>query len=114
MSFEPTPAGQALLGKVPDFIANVVRPEEEALASLYAANPDGVDADGRKLAEIIAARNRIFKASADAGFLSAHLPPDVGGGGITHVDVYHLREAIFQYGLGLNQYVVTEPGGLFN
>ena len=107
MSFEPTPAGQALLDKVPDFIANVVRPEEEALKSLYAANPDGVDADGRKLPEIIAARNRIFKASADAGFLSAHLPPDVGGGGISHVDVYHLREAIFQYGLGLNQYVVN-------
>ena len=107
MSFEPTSAGQALLDKVPAFISNVVRPEEEALAEVYATNPDGLDANGRKLPEIVAARNRIFKASAEAGFLSAHLPPEVGGGGISHVDVYHLREAIFRYGLGLNQYVVN-------
>ncbi|MEM6496017.1 MAG: acyl-CoA dehydrogenase family protein [Pseudomonadota bacterium] len=107
MSFEPTENGQMLLSKVSDFVATVVRPEEEALSEIYAKNPDGLDAEGRKLPAILAARNRIFKASANAGFLSAHLPTEVGGLAISHVDVYHLREAIFRYGLGLNQYVVN-------
>ena len=107
MSFEPSSAGQALLDKVAGFIEDVVKPEEAALAEIYAANPDGLDAEGRKLPQIIEARDRIFKASAEAGYLSAHLPKEVGGSAITHVDVYHLREAIFRYGLGLNQYVVN-------
>ena len=107
MSFESTANGQMLIDKVDDFIAGVVKPEEEALAEVYVKNPDGLDGEGRKLPEILAARNRVFKASADAEFLSAHLPVEVGGLGISHVDVYHLREAIFRYGLGLNQYVVN-------
>jgi alkylation response protein AidB-like acyl-CoA dehydrogenase len=107
MSFEPTRAGRKLLGQVEPFIRDVVMPEEERLTQIYAANPDGLDASGRKLPEILAARNRIFKASAQAGFLSAHLPPEAGGLGISHVDVFHLREAIFRHGLGLNQYVVN-------
>ncbi len=107
MSFEPTPAGTKLLNNIAEFMSSIVKPEEAALADLYARNPDGLDADGRKMPEILGARNRIFKASAEAGFLSAHLPVDVGGLGISHVDVYHLREAIFRHGLGLNQYVVN-------
>ena len=107
MSFEPSSAGQELLNRVGAFIDDIVQPEEEQLSASFAANPDGVDGDGRKLPEILEARNRIFRASAEAGFLSAHLPREVGGLGISHVDVFHLRESIFRYGLGLNQYVVN-------
>jgi acyl-CoA dehydrogenase len=89
------------------FIKKEVGPEEEALRKIYLTNPDGLDQNGRKLPEVLAARNRIFRKSAQAGFLSAHMPESVGGGGISHVDVYFVREEVFRHGLGLNQYVVA-------
>lgn len=105
--FEPSEACQRLLDHVDTFIAEHVQTEQVALAHIYATNPDGLDLEGRKLPEIVAARNRIFKKSADAGFLSAHLPEEVGGGGLTHQEIYYLRESVFKHGLGLNQYVVN-------
>lgn len=104
---QPSEAGKALIARVDDFIADAVEPEQAALAEVYATNPDGLDLEGRKLPEVVAARNRIFKSSAENGFLSAHLPAEVGGGGLSHVDIYFLREAVFKHGLGLNQYVVN-------
>lgn len=105
--FEPSDACRRLLGEVDAFVTDHVQSEQDALAHIYATNPDGLDLEGRKLPEIVAARNRIFKKSADAGFLSAHLPVAVGGGGLSHQEIFYLREAVFKYGLGLNQYVVN-------
>jgi len=105
--FEPNEQTTLMIGAVRRFIKNEALPEEERLKDILRVNPDGLDGEGRKLPELLAARNRIFKKSAEAGFLNAHMPQEVGGSGISHVGVYFLREEVFKHGLGLNQYVVT-------
>ena len=107
IDFEPGEQTRLIIEGVQRFIRNEVMPEEEKLSGILHENPDGLAPDGRKLPEVLAARNRVFKKSADAGYLNAHMPEAVGGSGISHVDVYFLREAAFKYGLGLNQYVTT-------
>ena len=107
IDFEPNEQTRLMIDGIRRFIKNEVSPEEESLRGILRANPDGLDKEGRKIPELLAARNRIFKKSADAGFLNAHMPKDVGGSGISHVDVYFLREEVFKHGLGLNQYVIT-------
>lgn len=107
IDFEPSEQTRLIIDGVQRFIETEVKPEEENLSALLHENPDGLGPDGRKLPELLAARNRIFKKSAEAGHLNAHMPEAVGGSGISHVDVFFLREAAFKYGLGLNQYVTT-------
>jgi alkylation response protein AidB-like acyl-CoA dehydrogenase len=89
------------------FIKNEVVPEEEKLKPFLKENFGGLDKEGRKIPELLSARNSIFRKSAEAGFLNAHMPKEVGGSGIGHIDVYFLREEVYRHGLGLNQYVIT-------
>ena len=107
IDFELNEQTKLMIDGVRRFIKNEVVPEEESIGGILKFNPDGLDMEGRKIPELLAARNRIFKKSADAGFLNAHMPEEVGGSGISHVDVYFLREEVFKHGLGLNQYVIT-------
>lgn len=107
IDFEPSEQTLLMIDGVRRFIKNEVLPEQEALRDILRTNPDGLDGEGRKLPELLASRNRIFKKSAEAGYLNAHMPQGVGGSGISHVDVYFLREEVFKHGLALNQYVIT-------
>lgn len=107
IDFEPAEQTRLMINNVRHFIKSEVVPEEDRLKGIMLNNPQGLDKEGRKIPELVEARNRIFRKSAAAGFLSAHMPPEVGGGGISHADVYFLREEVFKHGLGLNQYVVT-------
>lgn len=107
IDFQPTVATKLMVDGVRRFIRNEVVPEERKLKESLRDHFGGLDREGRKVPELLAARNRIFRKSAAAGFLNAHMPKEVGGGGISHVDVYFLREEVFKHGLGLNQYVVT-------
>jgi len=107
IDFEQSTESKMICDAIAGFIKKEVIPEEAALSNIYSTNPDGLDLEGRKLPEVLAARNRIFKKSAEAGFLSAHMPESVGGGGLSHVDIYFVREEVYQHGLGLNQYVVN-------
>ncbi len=97
IDFEPNEQTQLMIDGVRRFIKNEVLPEEEALKDILRTNPDGLDGEGRKVPELLASRNRIFKKSAEAGFLNAHMPQDVGGSGISHVDVYFLSASIRNY-----------------
>ena len=92
IDFEPNEQTRLIIEGVRRFIQNEVKPEEEKLSEILYKNPDGLGPDGRKLPELLAARNRIFKRSADAGYLNAHMPERVGGSGISHVDVFFLRK----------------------
>lgn len=107
IDLEPSPQAELMRAGVVTFVKKEVEPEEAALEKVLRSNPDGLDPTGRKLPEVLTARNRIFRKSAAAGFLNAHMPEAVGGSGLSHVDVYFLREQVFRHGLGLNQYVVT-------
>ena len=107
IDFEQSSESKMICDAIAGFIKKEVVPEEAALKHIYATNPDGLDLAGIKLPEVLAARNRIFKKSADAGFLSAHMPESVGGGGLNHVDIFFVREEVYRHGLGLNQFVVN-------
>jgi len=107
IDFEPGEQTKLMVDSVRRFIKNEVVPEEGKLKAILHDNPGGLDREGRKIPELLSARNRIFKKSAEAGFLNAHMPEEVGGSGISHVDVFFLREEVFKHGLGLNQYVTT-------
>ena len=107
IDFEASAQAKMIAGGVAGFIKTEVLPEEDALKKVLLLNPDGLDPTGRKLPEVVAARNRIFRKSAAAGFLNAHMPEEVGGSGLGHVDVYFLREEVFRHGLGLNQYIIS-------
>lgn len=107
IDFQPGEPTRLMIDGVRRFIKNEVVPEEEKLKDILQDNSGGLDKDGRKIPELLSARNRVFRKSAAAGFLNAHMPKEVGGSGISHVDVYFLREEVFRHGLGLNQYVIT-------
>lgn len=107
MDFEQSEQSKMICEGIARFIRNEVEPEEAKLKALSVKNPDLLDLEGRKLPEYLAARNRVFRKSAEAGFLSAHMPEEVGGGGLSHVDVFFVREEVYRHGLGLNQYVVN-------
>ena len=79
-----------------------VRPREEALAARLSDRRLYLDADGKLHPEIWAARREIMRASAQAGLYSAHLPEDIGGGGLSRTDMVYVEEKVYGYGVGLN------------
>ena len=63
IDFEPAQETKLMIEGVRHFIQNEVSPEEEKLKKILRDNPEGLDATGRTIPELLAARNRIFKKS---------------------------------------------------
>src|SRR3954468_18419587 len=93
MDFRVPPELAELVASYRSFLDREVRPVEERFAERLRSGPP---AD-----EVVAAGGAIRKRSAELGFYAAHMPEEVGGGGLSNLGYTLLVEAGAASGLQL-------------
>ncbi len=100
-----------ILAQVTNLHRDEVVPRERALAHRLEDESKYLDADGKLHPEIIAARREIMRAAGKAGVYSAHLPTQLGGGGLGRTDMIYVEEQVYGYGCGLNPALLSWSEG---
>ncbi len=88
-----------------------VQPRNEALAHRLSDESKYLDSDGKLHPEIIAARRDIMRAAGAKGVYSAHLPTELGGGGLNRTDMIYVEEKVYGYGCKLNPALLSWSEG---
>ena len=81
------------------FIANRVVPLERSLDGYE--QHERLEPSGRLAGPFVAAKREVNRLSAEEGFYAAHLPEEMGGGGLTLSEMFHLQEYASRHGLSL-------------
>jgi acyl-CoA dehydrogenase len=98
------------------FVEKEVKPEEKRLAKELSDERTMLTDEGLLQPSIVAAVDRIRRKSAAAGYYAMHMPPEVGGGGVSKLATYLAWKEVMKHGLGLNMAVlsfVEGPSPLF-
>jgi len=107
----PPPHLTDILARIRSLYRDEVRPREEALRHRLEDERLYLDTDGKLHPEIIAARREIMRAAGKAGVYSAHLPTNLGGGGLGRTDMIFVEEQVYGYGCGLNPALLSWSEG---
>ena len=100
-----------ILARVQSLHDDVVEPRNQALAHRLSDERQYLDADGKLHPEIIAARREIMRAAGEQGVYSAHLPEDLGGGGLNRTEMIYVEEKVYGYGCKLNPALLSWSEG---
>jgi len=96
MNFEPSQEVRLIRDQVDEFLRREVEPLEEEYDHFL--GEDGVenrlDEEGKLREEFVALRDRIRRKSAEAGYLTMHMPEEVGGGGTSLLDWLLVKEHV--------------------
>lgn len=111
VSFELDEDERLILKSLEDFIEREVLPREKKLAHLLDSDRHYLDAEGRIVPEVREASDAIRKASAKLGFYGMHMPPEVGGAGISRTAMLKANQLVFSHGLGLTISVLANVEG---
>ncbi|MDP9396659.1 MAG: acyl-CoA dehydrogenase family protein [Actinomycetota bacterium] len=102
--FEPTPRVQRYVADFARFVDAEVRPVEEevgrALSTVRSPTPH-LSEDGSMTPVLWEARREVMRRAGAAGLYAPHLPEELGGAGFSRVEMFHVEEAVYSYGLGL-------------
>ena len=102
MDFRFDEETQLLVAELKKFLAKEVLAVEEK-------HKDVLDG-GRMSKEVAALGAKVRKKAVEAGFYTAHMPTEIGGGGLSHVTLTAMREEIAMSGsLFLGMYVIGDP-----
>jgi acyl-CoA dehydrogenase len=100
----PSERASALIERIDAFVDQEVRPIEKELetdlARTQSPHPE-LEADGRMASVVWDARREVQRRSAAAGFYALHLPPELGGAGLSRVEMFFVEEAVYRHGVGL-------------
>lgn len=107
----PPPHLADILGRVSALYRDEVAPREQALQHRLEDESLYLDSDGKLHPEIIAARREIMRAAGKVGVYSAHLPTQLGGGGLGRTDMIYVEEQVYGYGCGLNPALLSWSEG---
>ncbi len=100
-----------ILARVETLYREEVEPRNRALAHRFDNERAYLDADGKLHPEIIAARREIMAAAGAVNVYSAHLPGDIGGGGLGREDMIYVEEKVYGYGCRLNPALLSWSEG---
>jgi len=96
---------------VNEFIAREVEPLHQRLGPMMHDETRGLLPDGRLRPEVLDAVRTVRRKSAEKGFYGMHMPPEVGGAGLTKNAMYNVIRAISRHGYGLNLFVFSGVEG---
>ncbi|OGF56319.1 MAG: hypothetical protein A2Z21_03940 [Candidatus Fraserbacteria bacterium RBG_16_55_9] len=93
------------------FLEKEVRPLEEQYKRYLEDERARLQDDGSLVPEFKSVLNHVRRRSADLGYYGMHMPPEVGGGGVSRVGMFYALREVFHHGLGLNVVVLSGPEG---
>jgi len=111
VSFETDDETSLILDSLEEFVEQEVEPVVDDLGETYTNPRKRYAEDGRLVGEVLEARERIRKRSAEAGFYAMNLPEEVGGGGVSNVTWYRAKKHLASMGPGLTEPVLAGPEG---
>ena len=96
MNFESNQEMDLIRSQIDEFIEQEIRPLEDEHSQYLGENGvrNRLTEDGRLVDEYVEIRERIRQKSAEAGFLTMHMPEDVGGGGLSLLDYLLVKEHV--------------------
>lgn len=94
MNFEPSAEVRMITDQLDEFLRQEVEPLEREHEEYLGEGgvQHRLDEDGRWSEEFVALRERIRRKSAEAGFLTMHMPESVGGGGLSLLEYLLIKE----------------------
>jgi acyl-CoA dehydrogenase len=97
IDFAPTAEFELIKKQLDEFIESEVKPIEEEYDHLIGegGRQNAADPDGSMSDEFLEVTQRIRKKSAEAGYLTMHLPERVGGGGVNLIDYLMALEHVY-------------------
>ncbi|MDQ6636926.1 MAG: acyl-CoA dehydrogenase family protein [Candidatus Dormibacteraeota bacterium] len=94
-----------------EFVEREIRPIEERHASRLVDERDQLDASGKLIPEIQAAKEEIRRAAGAAGYHALQVPAELGGGGMSPSDLMYMQEEVYRDGLRLTKEVLPWTEG---
>lgn len=86
-----------LRSQIDEFLEQEIRPIEEEFDHLFDgyAERNRLTADGHLVEDVLEARERVRQKSVEAGFYTMHMPEEVGGGGLSTLDLCLVLEHVY-------------------
>ncbi len=91
--------------EVETVIEEEIAPIEDRHADALTNPAKKLDEEGRLKDEIVRAYREVVEIAGDHDLLGLHLPEAAGGRGLSFVDLFHVRETVFEHGTGLSRYL---------
>jgi acyl-CoA dehydrogenase len=111
VSFGVDEESKLVLDSLGEFLEREVEPVEDDLGDLLTNPRKGVEANGRRVPELVEAVETIRRKSGEAGFYAMNLPEEVGGSGVSNVTWYRAKRRVAHEGGGLAEYALAGPEG---
>lgn len=111
VSFDVGDETQLVLDSLEEFVEREVEPIVDELGDTYTNPRKGYHENGRWTEELLEAREKIRRRSAEAGFYAMNLPETVGGGDVSAVTWYRAKKHLASRGPGLARYALAGPEG---
>src|SRR6267142_2635331 len=111
IDFTPPQHVQKAVSDIHHFVETELKPTERQLAAHLTNEHLYLQEDGRLAPEVLAAQQLIRKKSAERGLYALHMPREVGGGGFSLTDMFFVHEAVYQYGIGVTQWMLSWTEG---
>jgi acyl-CoA dehydrogenase len=111
VNFHPTEEVPLIKQTIDEFVEREVEPMEAENQDLLSPDFRRLAEDGRQKPEAVELMDRIRRRSGEAGIYGMHMPEEVGGLGLSMVEVAMIEQHIYSHGLGLNRYMYEfSPG----
>jgi alkylation response protein AidB-like acyl-CoA dehydrogenase len=109
-NFAQSEESRAVTSQIDEFIKQEVKPLEDEYDQFLGEHgrENAADEDGKMSDEFLELTQEIRRKSAEAGFLTMHLPERVGGGGVSNVDyLVALDHLYYRHPDGFHGYVLA-------